>query len=196
MAIIFKSNHQRWLVISDLQIPFEHEGALAFCHQLKQDFKIPQDNILCVGDEVDQYFGSLYRHDPDALHSPCTEIMETRDKIKQWSSKFPKVKFAVSNHGLRWAKKAFDAQIPSQMIKPYQEIIGAPKGWVWKYSWKIKAKYPFQMIHGTGYSGHTAHRLAAMDAGMSTVIGHLHSHAGISHVKTSNLSQNYPMWKY
>lgn len=94
------------------------------------------------------------------------------------------MKIAVSNHGLRWVKKAVAAEIPSQMIRAYQEIIGAPRGWVWKEEWIIKARKPFRMIHGVGYSGINGARNATIDSGLSTVIGHLHSYGGVWHLNT------------
>ncbi len=175
----------RFLFISDLQIPFAAPKALAFCKSVQKEFKIPAENICCVGDEVDEYFGSQFKKDPDALHTPNSEIRVSREMLQSWYKAFPLMKLAISNHGLRWAKKAFEAEIPSQMLKPYQEIIGAPSGWVWKDRWLIKgAKVPILMIHGMGYGGQSGARNAAIDAGMNTVIGHLHSHAGVSYVNT------------
>lgn len=177
---------ERWLVISDLQVPFEAAGALDFCVAVAKDFKIDNDHILCVGDEVDQYFGSAFAKDPDQRTSPRDEILETITRMNRWYRVFPRVKVAISNHGLRWAKRAFDAQIPSDLIRPYQDVIKAPRGWQWKEEWLIRARHPFRMIHGMGYSGMNGHRTAAMDAGISTLIGHLHSHAGVAHVNSGH----------
>jgi hypothetical protein len=181
---------ERWLVISDLQVPFEASGALDFCVRLAKDFRIDQDHVLCVGDEVDQYFGSAFAKDPDQKISAREEIEETLARLNRWYRYFPKVKVAISNHGLRWAKRAFDAQIPSDLIRPYQEVIRAPKGWQWRHEWVIKARHPFRMIHGMGYSGMNGHRTAAIDSGISTLIGHLHSHGGVSHVNNGSR----PLW--
>lgn len=179
-----KPSADRFLFISDLQIPFEAADALKFCKAVQKEFKIPDDAIYNVGDEVDQYFGSAYKKDPNGWHTANSELAASREKLTRWYRAFPDMKLAVSNHGLRWAKKAFEAEIPSQMIRPYQEIIHAPQTWVWKSEWVIKTKYPIKMIHGMGYSGQTAHRNAAMDHGMNVVIGHLHSNAGIAIINT------------
>lgn len=179
------NTEQPVLVISDLQIPFEHPKALPFCAFLKKHYKIPDENVLCVGDELDQYFGSSFNKDPDSLHTPNSELQESIDKLKKWYSYFPEMKLATSNHGLRWAKRASEASIPSQMLRRYQELILAPPRWQWRDSWVFTDfKRPFRMVHGVGYSGMNGHRTAAVDAGMSTIIGHLHSHAGISYIKT------------
>lgn len=92
-----------------------------------------------------------------------------------------------SNHGQRWARKAFDAEIPTIMMRKYQEVILAPTGWQWAKSWVIPTKKRFRTIHGIGYSGMNGHRTAAIDGGISTAIGHLHSNAGIAYIKTNEL---------
>lgn len=175
---------ENYLVISDLQIPFEAERALQFCLEIKRDFNISNENILNVGDEVDEYFGSLFDRDPDADLSAIQEIKQSREKIRKWGNAFPHMRIAESNHGMRWAKKAFKAGIPSIMLRKYQEIIEAPEGWQWKREWIIKAKHPFLMMHGMGYSGMYAHRQMAVNNGISTVHGHLHANAGVAHIKT------------
>lgn len=176
----------RYLIISDLQIPFEAPDSLKFCKAIQKDLRIPSTNILCVGDEIDQYWGGLWEKDPDALHTPNSELYEAKQTMHAWFRAFPEMRLAVSNHGLRWAKRAFKAGIPSQMIRPYQELIGAPRGWRWSDRWLIKGKKPFLMIHGMGYGGMYAYRQAPLDHGMNVVFGHLHANAGIAHVVTGS----------
>lgn len=187
----------RYLIISDTQIPFEADarsdggsGALDFCYDLKRGYKIADENCYHVGDETDQYFGSLYKRDPSHDMSAIREIEMTLERLRRWYKKFPQMKLAISNHGLRWVRKAIDAEIPSQLLRKYEDIIGAPRGWKWKQEWIIKSKSPFRIIHGMGYSGQKGHINAAMDAGMSTAIGHLHSHAAINYLSTQGRSSD------
>lgn len=174
-----------FLVISDLQIPFENENALKFCAYLKRHYKIDDDHVLNVGDEVDNLHGGVYPKDPDGDYSPKGEIKAAKEKIAEWASVFPKKKIAISNHGIRWFKKASAAEIPSQMIRHYKDVLGMPEGWVFKDRWDFNdIRNPFSMIHGMGYSGQFSHRTAALDLGRSVVHGHL-THAGISIIKTA-----------
>lgn len=174
------------LVISDLQIPFEHKNALQFCAYLKRHYNVPDDNVLNVGDEIDNYNGSAYPKDPDAEHSAANEFALVRDRIRQWGDVFPIMKLAISNHGIRWVKKAIDAQIPTQVLRSYQQIFQTPIGWVWRDEWRFSSlRYPFRMIHGMGYSGILGHRNAALDGQISTIIGHLHSHAAVNWIETN-----------
>lgn len=177
----------RFLFISDLQIPFEAEHALAFCRDVQREFKIPSENIYNVGDELDLYHGSLHKKDPDANLTPGQELLLSKKKLKEWYKAFPEMKLAISNHGLRWLRKAFDADIPSQVLRSYRDLIDAPRGWSWKERWVIDGgRTKMLMIHGMGYSGQAGHRNAAIDSGMNTIIGHLHSNAGISYINTED----------
>lgn len=175
----------RYLFLPDLQIPYEAEHALKFCKRVQAEFKIPEENIYNVGDELDLYWGSTHKKDPDADMTPRQELRESRKKIAQWIKAFPIMKLAISNHGLRWLRKAFEADIPSEILRSYRSIIDAPKSWIWKERWNIQAsRARIAMIHGMGYSGQNGHRNAAMDLGCNVVHGHLHSHAGISYINT------------
>lgn len=179
--------NDRFLVISDLQIPFEAEYALPFCKAVQKEFNIPADNILNVGDEADQFHGGRWPKSPDIPLSARAELQLTRERLKPWYAAFPKMRLAVSNHGLRWLRKAAEAQIPSELMRAYREVLGAPKFWIWRDEWIIKGnRAPFKMIHGMGYGGMYAYRTAAMDQGMNIVFGHLHANAGVAHVVTAS----------
>lgn len=184
---------ERFLVISDLQIPFEHSDALSFTLKTKRKYKIPDGNVLCVGDEGDQFWASLYKKDPDARHSAITELEAARKHFKPWFKHLPEMKLAISNHGTRWARKAFESEIPSQMIRSWQEMIEAPPGWVWKKRFLFKTKHPFILEHGDDWSGPQPHKTAAIHYGISTIIGHHHSISGIEYVRNQLENQFFGM---
>jgi len=175
----------RFLFISDTQICFEAPDALQFCKNVQREYKIPDEHVYHVGDETDQYHGSMHKKDPDAGLTPTQELMITRKKLKEWYKAFPKMKLAISNHGLRWLRKAVDAEIPSELIRCYRDLIQAPRDWVWRDRWIIDAgRTKICMFHGMGHSGRNGHINAAVDNGMNTIIGHLHSHAAINFLNT------------
>lgn len=175
-----------YLIISDTQIPFEAPKALEFCAYLAKHYRIPEHNILNVGDETDQFHGSLYPKDGDFDHTPNSEIAEARYKLEKWFTTFPYMRLAISNHMLRWVKKAAASGFPSQLIRSYQELYRMPPGWVWADSWTIKTKHPFDIVHGMSFSGKTPYRGAAEKAMRSVAFGHLHSSAGMCRVKTND----------
>lgn len=177
-------------------MPFEAENALKFCAYVKRHYQIPNENILCVGDEIDIWGGSMFAKDPNAQLSIKGEIAIARQKIREWRADFPHMKVAISNHGIRWVKKATAAEIPEEVIRSYHEIFEIPETWRYKNEWRFTQSdlvLPFRMIHGMGYSGKDGHRNAALDAGISTVIGHLHSHAAIDYIRTMD---GFKIWAF
>lgn len=173
-----------YLVISDLQIPFEHQDALKFCKYLQRHYKIPKENILNVGDETDNYFGGLYRRDINGNHTAKSELNDAKSRLSEWYKAFPHMKLCLSNHGSRWIRKATEAEIPSIMLRRYEEIIEAPSTWRWQKMWRIDCKHPFSVIHGDDFSGPTPHLQAAMHLGCSVAMGHHHTKSGVDYLRT------------
>lgn len=178
----------RYLFIPDLQIPFEHEHALQFCKYIKKHYGIPDENVLNPGDEVDQYHGGLWPKDPNAKHTPTSEFKDSLEKLRGWYDAFPQMKIATSNHGSRWIRKATKAEIPSIMMRDYQEVLQAPPGWQWQKHWLINSKHPFIVEHGDDHGGQFPHVNAALANGVSTAIGHHHSIAGVEYKKTNGMN--------
>lgn len=142
--------------------------------------------MICLGDETDGYFGSLFKKDPDSIYSARTEIEQTIEIMKEWYAKFPLMKVAISNHGLRWQRRATDCEIPSMLMRKYEEWIQAPQGWKWQKHWVIEgSKERFMVEHGDDWGG-GAHVQMALHNGMSTIAGHHHSKAVIEHFTTNN----------
>ena len=172
------------LFISDLQIPYHHHKAIDFLVRVKKEYNIKDEDVYCCGDESDQYFGSLFKKNPNSKHSAVGEIEASLDVFSELYLHFPLMKLAVSNHGTRWLRKATEAEIPSQMIRKYEEIINAPSGWEWRKHWHIDTKKPIVLCHGDDHGGATPHLQAALLYAKSAVMGHHHSKAGIEFVKT------------
>jgi len=173
----------RYLIISDTQIPFENPDALDFCRRVQKDFRIPKENIIHIGDELDNYYLSRFPRDPDAEFSPKGEIKLARERLKPWIAAFPAMHVCISNHGLRLLARAFDSYMPSELIRAYHEVSDLPTSWIYRDEWIFKEKYPFRCVHGIGYSGISGARNAAVDGRISTCIGHLHAHGGISYIR-------------
>lgn len=172
----------------DLHEPFSAKHALRFCREVQAEYKIPLDNILCAGDETDQFWGSQFCKDPNALHTASSEIFHSLKKLKEWYAAFPKMLLAESNHPVRWWKRAFENGIPSEVLRKYQEVIQAPSGWRWARKWIVKAsRKPFMLTHGMGFGGVSGSRTMLLHSGISVAHGHLHSGAGVTHFQTENL---------
>lgn len=141
--------------------------------------------IYNVGDETDQFWGGLWDKGAEFGHTPNQELEAAREHLRPWYEAFPEMKLCTSNHGERWKRKASHAQIPSQLLREYKEVIGAPQGWQWKKHWIVPTKHPVLVEHGDDWGGQHPHIDAALYNGMSTAMGHHHSLAEITHLQTA-----------
>lgn len=176
------------LILSDLHIPYENPKALELARYCRKHYGISTDQVYSVGDEIDSYFGSMHPKSPEATHSPRGELTAAKEVLKAWYATFPQMKLCISNHGLRWLRKASNAEIPSQLLRSYESILEAPRGWKWRDHWIVPEKHRYGISHGMGYSGRAGAINCAVDRGMSWVIGHLHSHGGIHHLSSDGRS--------
>ena len=117
------------LVIPDLQVPYEHPDALAFVEEVQSCYY--PDQIVCIGDEVDQMALSRFDPDPDG-DGAGPELLKALKKMDKWYAAFPEVKVCTSNHTGRIQKKAFHAGIPEAYMRTVNEWMEAPEGWEWK----------------------------------------------------------------
>lgn len=165
-------------MIPDIHSPFHHQDTFDFLQYLKERYN--PDTIICLGDEVDFHTLSKWSADPDGF-SAGHEYANALIALDTLYKMFPVVKACTSNHTIRPYKRASDAGIPSLMLKGYSEMLMAPPGWEWRDRWVID-NIVFE--HGEMLSGQSAAITAARHNMMSTVIGHIHSFAGITYLSS------------
>jgi hypothetical protein len=122
------------LIISDLQAPFNHKHSLDFLKAVKNKFKTTY--TVCIGDETDNYWASSY---PKSSESPAAsqELKEAIEELQKIYKVFPQCSVINSNHLDRIKNSAKYKNIPSEILKPTNEIFKAPKGWTWSPSLKL-----------------------------------------------------------
>lgn len=167
------------LAISDLQIPFEHKDALEFLKWVKGKYK--PTKVVNIGDEVDMHALSDYDHDPDG-YSAGHELEKSIERLQEYYKLFPQTLVCTSNHTARPFRRAHKFGIPRAYLRDYAEFLKAPKGWVWSDKHEIDG---VAYEHGEGQSGPLGALKAALANMQPTVIGHLHSHAGIQYSANS-----------
>lgn len=161
------------LVIPDYQAPFEHEDAIAFLAAIKKAYK--PDIVVQIGDLADQHHFSKYSSSTKGKGGK-DEMEQATVRLRKLYALFPKVYVCLGNHDLRIFQKAGESGIDPSLLKSYEEMLDMPKGW------KINDSWVFDDIlfeHGIGRSGSQGALSAAKANLRSTVIGHLHSHAGV-----------------
>lgn len=122
------NKYKRIMFIPDLHIPFHHIHAFKFIKEVKKKYR--PDLIVCLGDEQDIHSGSMHDHSPD-LHSPSDELSMTLSALKVLYKIIPEVSVVESNHGSLFYRRAAKNGLPSRVMKSYEEILQAPKGWKW-----------------------------------------------------------------
>lgn len=163
------------IAIGDLHCPFEHQDAVEFLKAVKTRFK-PTVN-MCMGDEADMCALSNFEHDPDGL-SAGDELEKTVEHLQPIYKLFPEMYVCTSNHTARPFRQAHKHGIPKAFIKDYREFLQAPKGWKWADVHEVDGIW---YEHGEGFTGQQAAIKSALQNMNSTVIGHVHSFAGIQY---------------
>lgn len=161
------------LAVSDLQMPFEHKDSLEFLKWVKGKYK--PTVVVNIGDEVDMSALSDYDHDPDG-YSAGHELEKAISHLQAHYKLFPDTLVCTSNHTARPFRRAHKYGIPKAYLKDYRDFLKAPKGWVWADKHEIDGVV---YEHGEGQSGPLGALKQALANMQPTVIGHLHSHAGI-----------------
>lgn len=164
------------LVIPDLQAPFEHKDAVPFLQEVAAACEVTK--VVCIGDSMDAHALSRWAHDPDgwgAGHEYALAI----EHLNVLYDAFPVAKEVISNHNERIAKRVFDAGIPREMMRSYEDIMSYPEGWS-IHPWVEIDGIMYE--HGHAHGGMYAARNAAISNGQSTVIGHHHSHAAVQYI--------------
>jgi hypothetical protein len=165
----------RVLVISDTQAPFSHPDTIPFLKAVAKEYRTTQ--VVHIGDEADMCAISDWETDPDGM-SAGDELKAAIVDLKKMYAVFPKVMACTSNHTARPFRKALKHGLPKAFLRDYKEFLQAPGGWEWRDYWIIDG---VRYEHGEGYSGREGAYKAAIENGRSTVIGHIHSHAGIQY---------------
>lgn len=187
--IIRKTKRENYLIISDSHVPYHHPDLIPFLKDFIGRYQIKPENMYHVGDLLDLYHYSSYLKDKNRKDNPTSELEAAREFIQQLAGVCPQLKVVLGNHESRLSKRAAEAELPSAVLRTIEDIFQFPKEWELKDEYLVFGSHsPFKVIHGEGFSGVSAHREAALINGVSTCMGHLHSHAGIAYVNTASQS--------
>jgi len=169
------------LVISDIQLPFMHQDAIAFIKAVYKKYK--PDHVVQIGDLLDQYFANAWGKSTKAqsareeyelaleiLHKELFPIFKNSD-----------IKITWGNHDERIFKRADEAGIPEFALKSMRDLYQLPK--------EIESGYEFKIDGVTYLHGHTtkcgegkAAEVLTYEYETPVVFGHYHSSAGINYL--------------
>lgn len=152
------------LIIGDLHEPFCLDGYLEHC--VKTYKKYNCNEVVFIGDIIDNHASSYHETDPDGLNAG-DELKRAISNIKKWYSAFPKAYVVIGNHDRIIMRKAYSSGLSKMWIKDYAEVLGTPN---WKFVESVEID-DVLYIHG---EGGTARTRVKSDL-QSIVQGHLHS---------------------
>ena len=167
------------LIIGDTHEPFCHPNYLEFCKEVQKRCRCK--TVVHIGDLVDNHSISYHEHDPNGW-SPLEEMKQTDVVLKRWFKAFPKLKLCRGNHDALVDRKGKTVGLPKRCFKDFRDIWELPKEWEDGFEFVIdNVLYK----HGNGFSGDRGHVKAAEKSRLSTVIGHIHSFAGVNYMASS-----------
>lgn len=166
-------------VIGDTHLPYEKEGYLEFCQETFDAWDV--DTIVHIGDMFDNHSLSFHDSEPN-LHNVFGEYESAYERAKDWYEAFPTATLIMGNHDripMRQLKKL--GMEPTIFMRPFEELMGMPKGWVCEDSVIID---DVLYHHGETSTGVNGFRKDCETRMRCTVSGHNHSNAGISATAT------------
>lgn len=158
-----------------MHLPFVKKGYLEFLKKTYHKYKC--NHVVCLGDLFDFHRISFHDAEPDS-DGAVQEYKKALKEAKKFYKAFPKVDLILGNHDLRVTRVGKKAMIPGRFFRTFEEISEVPKGW--KIHMEDVVLDDVMYIHGEGFSGNSGHLKACIANMQSTVIGHLHSFAGIA----------------
>ena len=164
----YRKPNNRILVVGDLHTPFTREGYLEFCQEIYKKYNC--NRVMFIGDLIDNHFSSFHDTDPDG-HGAAEELRLAKQQIQQWYKVFPVAEICIGNHDLIPLRKAFNAGLSKQWIKPIGEILDTPN-WIYEEEFYID-----EVLYTHGIARKANKRMHA-DL-ISVVQGHYHSESYI-----------------
>lgn len=159
-----KNKERRVLVIGDLHEPFCLDGYFEHCVKIKEKYGC--NEIIFIGDVIDNHFSSYHETDSDALGGG-DELDFAISKLRKWYKSFPNATVTLGNHDLVIMRKAQTSAIPSKWIRKYKDVLEVP-------NWNFVDEVVFDNViyhHGIGSKAH----IKTVKNMMSTVGGHHHT---------------------
>ena len=157
-------NGRNVLIIGDLHLPFEKNGYFEHCKAVKEKYGC--NEIVFIGDIIDNHYSSFHDSDPDGMGAG-KEMMAVRSAIKRWKKEFPKAKVCLCNHDLIPNRKAFNAGLSKKWIKSIKDVFRL-KGWDFADSFLID-----NVLYEHGVGGKAQQR--SKRELVSLVQGHYHT---------------------
>lgn len=159
-------------IIGDTHFPFVHPMYLAFVSDTFAAWDV--NTIVHIGDVVDGHAISFHEHDPNGKSAEDEAALACKE-LEAWKKAFPKALVCIGNHDERHYRQAKRTGLPARFLRGYSAVWDTPH-WRWDFAHGVDGVL---YEHGTGSSGKDAALNRAVQKRRSSVIGHVHSYAGV-----------------
>lgn len=166
---------KRYVVLSDIQIPFQDDSALEVAYKLIKDVK--PDGVILNGDIVDCYSISDFHKDPYSQADLEAEIAGACNLMGKLS-KVPNKVWIGGNHEDRWRRVIWKQGSPYRaMFRSFQEAFQMGS---YAFRWRPYGDYvllgKLMVTHGSMVSKHSGQTAKAHydKYGRSVLVGHTH----------------------
>lgn len=173
-----RSRAKNTLIFSCLHAPYHHDNAHDFLKAQKQKWNI--DRAICLGDFSDQFTASRFGSNSKAKGAD-NEQEELEHALVSLAAIFPELEVLLGNHDVRVEKQAASNGIPTNRIRPIQEVpslIKPLKGWKF-HGDECEIIPGITAIHGDTIKGPNAGEAAVMTYRTNIVMGDKHTLGGV-----------------
>lgn len=172
------------LFVSDCHTPYHHDKALEFLATLKQEYR-PARTVL-MGDLPDNFTSSRYGAKSSA-YGADDEFERACDFILELANLFPDAAVVIGNHCDRPEKKSSEHGIPTERIRPIQEVPKLRKPLaLWRWHRQLEVNAETVAIHGDGFGGQNPGEAAVLAHRKNVVMAHLHTKLGVQYYARGN----------
>ena len=144
-----KPKEKRILVIGDLHSPFDLEEYHQHCVDSYNKWNCNQ--VIFIGDVIDNHFSSFHEVDIEAEHTAKNELELAIDRLRRYYKSFPNADVIIGNHDRLIMRKAQSSSIPSKWIKDYKDVLETPN---WNFTERVEYDN-VQFIHGEAGTART-----------------------------------------
>ena len=160
------------LVIPDMHIPAMHIDSFNFIKAVSKIYE--PDKVINLGDELDYHCLSFHETETECPYTESSEFEESKRYFSNFYDMFSSMDIMESNHGSLVFRKAKSCRIPRQFLLTYNQVLDAPKTYVWHDKLIIDTPRGKVLFSHGHYAPKSALKKSQLRS-MSIVQGHYHN---------------------
>lgn len=163
------------LIIGDLHTPFDLDEYFDFC--LEQYIKYNCNQVIFIGDIIDNHFSSFHTSDADGM-SAGDELELSVKRLQRYHKAFPNATVILGNHDRIIMRKALESGVSKRWLKDFKDVLSVP---TWNFTEEL---FQDEVLYIHGEGGTARNRIK--QEMHSIVQGHRHTEAYVDWLVGSN----------